>query len=264
MQRLPPNDASTATPQVFAADDIGIAAADVRVLYPGRDQGMWVGGAGGASFFDGSGWQRLQPSDGLVGNTVQAITVDGEGRTWFGTDKGISIWNGSSFFTIDKQRGLPSDDIRALAADAGGVWIGTAGGGLYRFSGSQLQLLNQQNAGLPSDNITELAVGPDGALWIGSDLGLARLAGGSLTSVRELAERAVASLAVTPDGEVWAGVDSDGIFYGDGAAWTQLTLADRLPSRRIAALLAANSTSGSGVWVGGEDGGIMRFERGEE
>ena len=110
---------------------------------PARDNGMWVGGAGGASFFDGSGWQMLTPRDGLTGSTVQAITVDGEGRTWFGTDQGISIWNGSSFFTIDKQRGLPSDDIRALAADPGGVWIGTAGGGLYRFSGSQLQLLNQ-------------------------------------------------------------------------------------------------------------------------
>lgn len=142
----------------------------------------------------------LTPRDGLTGSTVQAITVDGEGRTWFGTDQGISVWNGSSFFTIDKQRGLPSDDIRALAADQDGVWIGTAGGGLYRFSGSQLQILNQQNVGLPSDNITKLAMGPDGALWIGSDLGLARLADGSLTSVRELAERAVESLAVTGNG----------------------------------------------------------------
>jgi ligand-binding sensor domain-containing protein len=148
-----------------------------------------------------------------------------------------------------------------LAADQDGVWIGTAGGGLYRFSGSQLQILNQQNVGLPSDNITKLAMGPDGALWIGSDLGLARLANGSLTSVKELAERGVDSLAVTGNGEIWAGVDGDGIFYGDGTAWTQLTLADRLPSPHIAALLAADDASGSTVWIGGEDGGAMRFER---
>ena len=187
--------------------------------------------------------------------------------------RGISIWNGSSFFTIDKARGLPSDDIRALASDPGGVWIGTAGGGLYRFSGSQLQLLNRQNVGLPSDNITQLAVGPDGALWIGSDLGLARLADGSLTAVKELAERAVTSLAVTGNGEVWAGIGSgagsDGVFYGDGSRWTQLTLADRLPSARVTALLAADgvkgeSASGSTVWIGGEDGGVMRFQRQQE
>ena len=148
-----------------------------------------------------------------------------------------------------------------MAADPDGVWIGTAGGGLYRFAGSQLQILNQQNVGLPSDNINKLATGPDGALWIGTDLGLARLADGSLTSVKELTERAVESLAVTGNGEVWAGVDSDGIFYSDGTAWTQLTLADRLPSPRIAALLAADDASGSAVWLGGEQGGVMRFHR---
>jgi ligand-binding sensor domain-containing protein len=273
VQRLEDNDASNTSPKLFTAEDVGIAAADVRVLHPGRDKGMWVGGAGGASFFDGSGWQTLTAREGLVGNVVQAVTVDGEGRTWFGTDRGISIWNGSSIFTIDKARGLPSDDIRALASDSSGVWIGTAGGGLYRFSGSQLQLLNRQNVGLPSDNITQLAVGPDGALWIGSDLGLARLADGSLTAVKELAERAVTSLAVTGSGEVWAGTGSDsssaGLFYGDGSRWTQLTLADRLPSPRITALLAeervkGESASGSTVWIGGEDGGVMRFQRQEE
>ena len=261
VQHLASSNSGTASPELFSAEDVGMAAADVRVLHPGVANGMWVGGAGGASFFDGSGWQMLTPGDGLIGSTVQAITVDGEGRTWFGTDQGISVWNGSSFFTIDKQRGLPSDDIRALTADQDGVWIGTAGGGLYRFSGSQLQILNEQNVGLPSDNITKLAMGPDDALWIGSDLGLARLADGSLTSVRELAERAVESLAVTGNGEIWAGVDSDGIFYGDGTAWTLLTLADRLPSPHISALLAAAGASGSTVWIGGEDGGAMRFER---
>ena len=264
VQRLDGSDANSTSPELFTAEDVGMAAADVRVLHPGGDNGMWVGGAGGASFFDGSNWQTLTARDGLVGNVVQAVTVDGEGRTWFGTDAGISIWNGSSFFTIDKARGLPSDDIRTLASDADGVWIGTAGGGLYRFSGSQLQLLNRQNVGLPSDNITQLAVGPDGALWIGSDLGLARLADGSLSAVKELAKRAVTSLAVTGNGEVWAGSGSEGVFYGDGSRWTQLTLADRLPSLRISALLAAEDAGGSTVWIGGQDGGVIRFQRQQE
>jgi ligand-binding sensor domain-containing protein len=260
VQRL----ANGESPELFAGEDVGIAAADVRALHPGPDNGVWVGGAGGASFFDGSSWQKLTGDDGLVGTTVQAIAVDSEGRTWFGTDQGISIWNGSSFFTIDKQRGLPSDDIRALAADPEGVWIGTAGGGLYRFAGSQLQILNKQNVGLPSDTISQLAVGPDGALWIGSDRGLARLAEGRLNSVKELGERAVTSLAVTEAGEIWAGVADEGLFYGDGSQWTQLTLADHLPSRRISTLLAQANGAGSTVWIGGEDGGVMSFQSPQE
>jgi ligand-binding sensor domain-containing protein len=248
-------------PELSAAADIGMAAADVRALHAGPAKGLWVGGAGGASFFDGSDWQRLTGDDGLAGSVVQAITTDSEGRTWFGTDQGISIWNGASFFTIDKQSGLPSDDIRALAADPEGVWIGTAGGGLYRFAGNQLQLLNRQNVGLPSDHITQLAVAPDGALWIGSDGGLARFAGGVLTPVEALGERVITSLATSASGEVWAGVADEGAFYGNGERWTQLTLADRLPSRRISALLAEENAAGSSIWIGGEDGGVMRFQR---
>jgi ligand-binding sensor domain-containing protein len=260
VQRLPDGGTGGEAPELFPATDVGITATDVRALHAGPDNRVWAGGAGGASFFDGNGWEMLTGDDGLTGTVVQAITVDGEGRTWFGTDQGISIWNGSSFFTIDEQRGLPSDDIRALAADDDGVWIGTAGGGLYRFAGSQLQLLNRQNVGLPSDNITQLAVGPDGALWIGSDRGLARFADGILTEIEEVGERAIISLAVTQNGEIWAGVADDGMFYGDGQRWAQLTLADRLPSRSISAVLAQASGTGSTVWVGGQDGGIMRFD----
>ncbi len=244
-------------PTLFDGADSGIAALDIRTLHPGADGGMWVGGMQGASFFDGSSWQAFTTKEGLAGDTVQAITVDGEGRTWFGTNRGLSVWNGSSFFTIDKERGLPSEDIRALAAGDGAVWIGTAGGGLYRFAGNQLQLFNRQNIGLPSDNITALASGADGELWVGTYRGLARLAGGDLLVIQELDERPITALAATAAEEVWAAAAEDGVFYSDGARWIQLTLGDKLPSASIAALLA----QGTQVWIGGQEGGITHFQR---
>ena len=65
---------------------------------------------------------------------------------------------------------------------------------------------------------------------------------------------------MTPDGETWAGVADEGLFYGDGSKWTQLAMADRLPSRRISALLAQVTGARSTVWIGGEDGGVMSFQ----
>jgi ligand-binding sensor domain-containing protein len=275
VQRL---EASSA-PELFGPDVVGIAAEDVQVLAASPDGQMWVGGrteagagtrAGAAvSSYDGRNWQLLTAEDGLVGTTVQAIAPDAEGRIWVGSDAGLSVWNDDSFFVINRQQGLPSDDIRALAADAGGVWIGTAGGGLYRFADSQLQLLNQQNVGLPSDTITQLAIGQDGVLWIGSDQGLAQLADGELTPVEELGERAIISLAVTGDGYVWAvardsleqNTGDDVLFFSNTAQgedqWTELTLADPLPSQHLAALLAGDAS----VWIGGDPGGIMQFVR---
>jgi ligand-binding sensor domain-containing protein len=272
----------------------------VAALHAAPAGDVWVGGTvagetgaeAAAARFDGGSWELLTAAEGLAGTVVQAVAADADGRTWFGSDAGISVWDGNRFFVIDRARGLPSDDIRALAADTEGVWIGAAGGGLYRFAGSQLQLLNRENVGLPSDTITHLALGPGGTLWIGSDAGLARLAGGELAVVEEIGERAITSLAVTAGGEVWVGVGDEGMFYSDGRRWTELTLADRLPARRVTAVVAAPaplSADGAGdsagdnagdntgsrtednpaitgegestVWLGGQEGGIMRFQQ---
>lgn len=47
VQRVARSDSGNASPDLFSAEDVGIAASDVRVLYPGSANGMWVGGAGG-------------------------------------------------------------------------------------------------------------------------------------------------------------------------------------------------------------------------
>jgi ligand-binding sensor domain-containing protein len=260
------DDAGDAASLIFDAANSGISPLGVQTLHPGAGGGIWVGGRQGAAFYDGETWQALSVEEGLAADSVQAITVDGQGRTWLGGERGISIWNGSNFFVIDARQGLPSEDIRALAADASagaagrdGVWIGTAGGGLYRFEGSQLQLFNARNVGLPSDNITALAVGSDGSLWIGTDRGLAQLAGGAVRVIDAVGEDAIAALAVTADGGVWVARAAGGVVYGRGDRWTELGVEDGLPSTRITSL----ATDGQRVWLGGQDGGIGVFATGE-
>lgn len=240
---------------LFDNGNSGIAPLGVRTLHPGAGGGMWVGSMQGASFFDGESWTTFSTADGLAGNTVQAIAVDSTGRTWFGTDRGLSVWNGEVFFNIARDRGLPSDDISALAADGDAMWIGTSGGGLYRFENSQLQILNRGNVGLPSDVITALAREGDGSLWIGTDQGLARLEDGALALAAPVGAAAITSLAVTPTA-VWAGTTGEGAWYFDGSRWSRLTGADGLPADDVTSLLAA----GDGVWIGGQDGGLVRFQ----
>lgn len=239
----------------FDNSNSGIAPLGVRTLHPGVGGGMWVGSMQGASFYDGEGWTTFSTTDGLAGNTVQAIAADSSGRTWFGTDQGLSIWNGEIFFNIARERGLPSDDISALAASGDAMWIGTAGGGLYRFENSQLQLLNRDNVGLPSDVITALAQGDDGVLWIGTSQGLARLEGGTLSLAEPVGNAGVTALAVTP-AAVWVGTAGDGAWYFDGSNWLRLTAADGLPTDHITAMLA----DANALWIGGQDGGVVRFE----
>ena len=68
--------------------------------------------------------------------------------------------------------GLPSNNISALSiASNGNIWIGTAGGGLAKFDGTDWVTYTTANSGLPDNNITSLAADSDGIIWIGTDGG---------------------------------------------------------------------------------------------
>ncbi|MFO7631862.1 MAG: two-component regulator propeller domain-containing protein, partial [Caldilinea sp.] len=233
--------------------DSGIDPATTRAIYAARNGDIWVGGDG-VGVWDGERWTRYTADDGLAGNTVQAIAEDSRGRIWLGADAGVSIWNGASFFNLTRDAGLPSDDIRALLADGDAMWIGSAGGGLYRFVRNQLEVFTMDNINLPSDTITALSVGDDELLYVGTDAGLAELRTGLATSMPEIGERAVTQVLVLDD-SIWVGTADDGLFYDAGDGWQQETTAGALPSDRVTALASVDGA----VWVGGDTGGLVRY-----
>jgi ligand-binding sensor domain-containing protein len=215
---------------------------------------MWLAGQG-AVFFDGDTWATYTARDGLAGELVQAIATDSQGRTWFGTDGGLSIWNGDTFFNITAAQGLPSADIRTLAAVDDAMWIGSWGGGLYRFADNQLEVFNVENTGLPSDQIAAVTALPNGDLLLGTDQGLVRFADGAVTPVAAISAPVIAIAVI--DGAAWVATADDGVFVQQGDGWTQITLADGLPAATITSVAATTDA----VWLGGETGGLVAFER---
>jgi hypothetical protein len=123
---------------------------------------------------------------------------------------------------------LPGADIRTLLADDDAMWIGSAGGGLYRFERNQLEVLNADNMNLPSDTITALARAEDGGLFVGTAAGLAELRDGVAAPVPEVGERAVTQILALDD-SLWVGTAADGLFYDAGAGWQQETTDGALP-----------------------------------
>ncbi|SEO37546.1 Signal transduction histidine kinase [Mucilaginibacter gossypiicola] len=76
--------------------------------------------------------------DGLLSNTVNAITKDRYGFLWFATADGLDRFDGTEhkpyrFDPADKS-GFRSKEVTCMYEDeAGGFWVGTLGGGLYLF-----------------------------------------------------------------------------------------------------------------------------------
>jgi ligand-binding sensor domain-containing protein len=103
----------------------------------------WLGTSGGLSAFDGT-WHKVSSQMGSVWD----IEVDSFGSKWVATDRGIYVLKGfgtewedfedDAVLYDDSNSPMDGSPIKALAFDSEGVlWIGTSGGGIYRFSAPQ-------------------------------------------------------------------------------------------------------------------------------
>lgn len=166
---------------------------DIRILVR-QGNFLWAGTKGGGAIrwdpSNGTFTQFLYPQDGLPGNDVRDIAVDGQGGLWFATNHGLGYLaaDGMTWTTYSRattQGRLPSDDVKAVAiAPDGSVWVATAqywdeasqgwtGGGIARFDGTYWRVfvygydpMTKRFTGLPSNNASDLAVEPGtGRIW---------------------------------------------------------------------------------------------------
>ena len=124
-----------------------------------------------------------QTDEGLPQNSVHAIAQTADGFLWVGTEEGLARFDGVRFTLFDDTRApqLRHAAITALLASSdGGLWIGAVGGGLTRLGKGVIEHWSKTN-GLPDNNARCLILDRDGALWIGTDQGLARMTNGKFT-----------------------------------------------------------------------------------
>ena len=129
-----------------------------------RQGTTWVGTLGsGVCWLNGNDWIRvlLSPTN-YDANYVNAMAVDTANNLWVGSNYGLRKFapsNNSTFTLYDTSNsGLPSDYILDVKADPnGGIWIGTAEGGLVRFNGTSWTIYNQGNTGMPGTNVSDIA-----------------------------------------------------------------------------------------------------------
>ncbi len=256
-QQTSPTDETAS--RLFDAQNSALPSDDVTAVGVDADDNTWLGVAGqGALRLDDAGGTLFTTTDGLVNNDITAVAVDRQGRVWLGTRAGLSIWNGSAFFNLTVDNGLPNDEVLALLSSGDSMWIGTNGGGLYRFERNQLQVFNTANVGLPSDVVTALAAGDGGDLWVGTERGLVRFRDGVVTPAADVPAARIHAIAVTPGGDVWAAVHADGLYRLAGDRWEHIT--DNLPAATVTALLVDRYAT---LWIGGETGGLMRHRLNE-
>lgn len=196
---------------------------------------------------------------GLPGNSVFALCQTGDGYLWIGTQDGLARFDGLRFEVYNKGNTpqLTCNVIRSLFEDReGNLWIGTATGGLTRYSHGGF--FHYPIGGCPAlSGISSIGQDRDGILWIGSfSNGLASLENGEFkhyTEKQGLPSHRVRSIGNSPGGQLMVATRK-GIVRVDGPGrFTQI----ETPPRDTSITTALPARDGSSIWTGTVSHGLF-------
>jgi ligand-binding sensor domain-containing protein len=210
-----------------------------------------AGTGGGLLSVEGDQIEVLTSAQGLIGNRVRAVTLDGQGRRWLATDRGVVLVRPDGFIFSMRPGdvgGGPEGDLRDIAVDGDGtVWV-ASDRGINRLTAQGWSLISE---GLPSLDVRGLHVDGTGRLWAATAGGVVRLIGGAVErTLAGLPEVGVfRAVAPAPDG-VWLLADGGALRLNanDGVLGTYTGFAAR-----------AVAPAGTGVYLA-TDGGVRRID----
>jgi len=150
----------------------------ILVLLEGHDGDLYVGtrGAGLVSYRDGV-FRALTTQQGLSNNIVQGLFMASSGTLWIITESGLNSLEDGRITAYTTLNGLPSNKVRAVIEDTDkSMWVGTEEG-LCRLRTGALAVFTTRD-GLLSNSVRAIHPTGDGDLWIVTDGGINRWHGG--------------------------------------------------------------------------------------
>jgi ligand-binding sensor domain-containing protein/signal transduction histidine kinase len=259
-------------------------------LWLGTEVGLVRFDGNGFTVFDRNSTPALPGSD------VRCLLAARDGALWIGTSEGLARWKDGVLTTFTTKDGLPGDSVNSLRLDSdGSIWIETQqGGASYKndhllaenvvcFSCvSLLDVVNLPNgyaAGrtatmvvihhdfkkvgqlesgrdLPGSKIQTLFADREGALWIGTNAGLARWVNGRverLPVTDSLSSASVLTLLEDREGNLWVGTETGGLHILRDQRFRALGAREGLSSD--ATTTVVEDAAGT-LWVGTNGGGL--------
>ena len=197
---------------------------------------------------------------GLISNMVSSAAVDTGHVKWFGTDIGAATFSGTEWKSYTTENMFTgSAVVKSVAASSQGmVYLGTQGSGAIRFDGvTTATPFDTFYTKIASDSVYAIYISPDDTRWFGTDLGVSRHTGTSVTinwttfTVNDgLAGDFVHAIAPDVNGLVWVGSEG-GVSSFDGSTWKKYTKQDGLAGNNVYAIAADPDGS---MWFGTEAG----------
>lgn len=174
-----------------------------------RDGSCWAGGGRGLWRFKNPGAAAGETEiAALSGLNVISLAEDRDGGVWAGTREG-EVWRQFQGNWTKETNYSQTHAVTALAWNSSGAfWIGTEGGGLYRFKQDGRTRFGKSGR-LLSDWVRTLYLDPQGTLWIGTaGGGLSRWhddAMATFTTREGLPDNTISQILEDNAGRLWLG-----------------------------------------------------------
>lgn len=223
-------------------------------------------------------------ADGLCSKRINCIMEDDDGDLWFGTPEGLAHYDGNAFNHIP----LPWRDTSSawldqvypvvnpngvrslLQASYGAIWVGTNGGGAYRYDGATFtpflaDVGRKQTDGLFHNVVSSVIEDKAGNVWFTSMIhgGISCYDGNKMvhyTLENGLKDDMIFSAHKGRDGVLWFGALGNregGLQRYDGTAFTNLNEADGLCNNNIVSI----HEDGSGkLWLASNRGELCIYD----
>ena len=188
---------------------------------------IWIGTSDGLFSFDGVRFNRWTPPKGAgldEHENVEFLLGSHDGSLYMGTSSGLSRLKDGKLFHFAERLRNPGPFLEDAQ---GNVWLGGSAGNysvdastLCKVADDHLSCLGPKD-GFTCDHGTSLTLDSNGAIWVGSHVGVCESAGGVPTNypLEPLSKQMVGSAEVQAlvqdhEGRLWAGIPLAGVGYG--------------------------------------------------
>lgn len=237
--------------------------------------------------FNGEKFSNFNEDDGLFTNQIWEIIEDDKGIIWLATNKGLCKYDGKTFTQIS----LPYIDVssdwyqniyptvnpnqaNSLIQDNNGIfWIGTSGGGAYKYDGTTFQNILAEKGRKYEDSlhhnvIQSIIQDKNGNIWFASmsNGGITKYDGETFQEFKTgsgLSDNMVRYLYQDQEGNIWIGTNGNrngGLDKFDGINFRNFNESNGLCSNNVSIIYQSKDGT---MWFGSDRGGICYLENGE-
>jgi signal transduction histidine kinase/ligand-binding sensor domain-containing protein len=235
-----------------------LPSGDIRCLLAEKDGSLWIGtGEGLARMKDGA-VTAFTTKDGLPGDEIRSLRFDSDGALIVSTDQGVVGIRGTE--PVAAIFAIPEPPAPALQATFSAVLSdgsrvqGTANTVTVPLQGKNMDL--RAGRELPGTRIQALYADGEGALWIGTNGGLARFANGKLEKfpvTDSLASASVLSILEDHEGDLWVGTEASGLQILRDSRFRTFGAHEGLSSDSVSTVVQDHSGR---LWVGTTNSGL--------